>query len=1226
MTAPGPPHPAAYESGRQPESKTSQYSQLWKTQTPRLEDFVASCADVQPSELAALVRIDLRERLRRGEQPDARQYLEKFPALTREPELAVDVVYAEYLLREQLEQHPTPEEFAARFPEYAIELNDQIELHRAFAVGRAESAADRAPQGAEFPDDLAPSARSLEADYEILDELGRGGMGVVYRARQPALNRFVALKMVRRADLENDELRARFRAEAEVVASLHHPHIVQVYDYGEHEGAPYLALELVAGGSLGQWLDGTPWNPRRAAALLEQVARAVHFAHQRGVVHRDLKPGNLLVCGNVEPLEIKIADFGLARVFRDHPTAQTHSGTLLGTPSYMAPEQASGRAGSVGPATDVYALGAILYELLSGRPPYRGATALDTLQQLLLAEPASIHRLVPGLPRDLATICTKCLERTPERRYATALELADDLSRFLNDRPIHARQTGSWERGWRWCRRNPALAAALGSVAALLLCVTAVSTWYSGRLSRQLEITQRAELAERQAKDQSQLRLWNAYLAEISARHTSHQLGQRFSALETVARAQKLLPTIGDTPERQLQLRSAAMTSLALPDLQRAGKLWSTTDRVYNGALALAADRFALNVLDRTLVVGRVSDGAILATVEHQLEQPRTVMSPAGNLVGLSSGAETHVWRIVAAGVELAWQRDDCRNLSFAPDGRQAVVSRPGVGLELLSADSGETIRLLSDAEPQGPGVFHPTMPLLAFCTPREVRVIDWEASKLVAALPRSDFSSQLAWHPAGEQLAVWRRHEITLWDLRTRKPLLALSHPGFPQQIQFTADGARLVSCSLWDSRLMLWDVGSGQKELEVQGFATLAMDLDAEGKLCLLRNQENTVERWEVADGAECRTLPRAWYASLDSQLTASISADSRLLALGGDRGLEFWDLQRCQRLARIDGGLSMPQFDKQGNLIVASPAGIVRWPRRERSRAARGHLPAATIVAFGPPERLGSIAEPTSVATCILNDVLVHEDDDGWHATSLSDPEMRVALRPPGDPRKAALSGDDRIAAIAGWESGGASLWDVATGRHLKDLPIDRFGMVEFSPDGRWLATTPGGVQIWRTSDWTLAHSLHAQGTTPNGLGIGFARDSRVLAIGQPNGELRLVDPATGHDWARVTHSPPTLATLILFSPDNRQLLAIPADRYAPARIWNLERVRASLQAAGLAWPADVLRPAQPPASAAVGLIEIEWNDGGWNLLKSAVESLRSAGSKAGSPLESRSAEQE
>lgn len=260
---------------------------------------------------------------------------------------------------------------------------------------------------------------------------------------------------------------------------------------------------MITGGALGERLDGTPWNPRRAAALLEPIARAVHFAHERGVVHRDLKPNNLLVSGEEEDLELKFADFGLAKLFRDHPAGHTQTGALLGTPSYMAPEQAYGRTSVLGPAADVYALGAILYELLSGRPPYRGETAIETLQQLLLAEPASINSVTSGLPRDLATICSKCLERAPERRYASALDLAEDLRRFLMDRPIHARRSGLGERGWRWCRRNPALAAALGSIAALLITVSAVSAWYSGRLSRQLANTQRAEQAERKANDEA---------------------------------------------------------------------------------------------------------------------------------------------------------------------------------------------------------------------------------------------------------------------------------------------------------------------------------------------------------------------------------------------------------------------------------------------------------------------------------------------------------------------------------------------------------------------------------------------------------------------------------------------------------------------------------------------------------------------------------------------------
>jgi serine/threonine protein kinase/WD40 repeat protein len=1206
MTLHGPDSPAPAARNHRSGNHASAYARLWQLDVPHLEQFLQQCAGMTTRELAAVVRIDLRERWRRGEQPDAREYLDRFSALAAELETAVDIVYAEFLVREQLGQRPPLSEFEQRFPELAPILADQIRLHEAFAQepeeGGPEDPANAQPPG-ERP---SHPGSSLEADYEIIGELGRGGMAVVYKARQPALNRFVALKMVRRADLDNGELLARFRAEAEVVASLHHPHIVQIYDYGQHEGAPYLALELVSGGALSSRLDGAPWDPRRAAALLEQVARAVHFAHERGVVHRDLKPNNLLISGDEKQFELKIADFGLAKMFRDQPLARTQTGALLGTPSYMAPEQAYGRTQAVGPAADVYALGAILYELLSGRPPYRGETAIETLQQLLLGEPASIHRLKPGLPRDLATICSKCLERDPQRRYASAFDLAEDLRRFLTDRPIQARPIGPWEQSWRWCRRNPALAAALGSVAALLIVVTAVSTWYSGRLSRQLATTQRAELAERKANEESRLRLWDAYVAEIAARNSSRQLGQRFAALQTIERARHLLPELGTTASRELQLRNAAITSMTLPDLRRVKTIWEGKT-IYNGAVALAADRFAVTLEGRTLVVGRISDGARLGQADFDFAHAYTCLTPDGRLVAVFADNGCCVWRVTDAGLETAWQSSDVRWLAFLPDGKHVAVVRNGGRLSIDDASSGETIRTLVESEVASPCGFHAPTRRLAVCTPKQLLVVSWETGEVSVRLPVKDpVPAQLAWHPDGECLAVWGDNAITLWNLRTRQPMASLPHPGFAQQMHFSSDGARLVSCTLWDSRLMLWDVGTGQKELEVQAFANLGMDVDQDGRLALLKLDGSSVELWELASGAECRSLPRAWYPSAGPHSFATISPDSRLLLLSGERGLELWDLQRCKRLATQDNARCMAQFDRQGNLLVASNSGIHRWPRHDRLRPAGAATVTTNVISFGPPAKVSSIGVPDSLAVLKGNDLLLYQDVGGWYANSLTKPGPRTHFQPPGDPRKAALSADDRLAAILSWDAGGATVWDTASGSRLADLPIGRFGIADFSPDVRWLATTPGGVQIWRTENWKLAHELKAFGTTPNGLGISFSPDSRALAIGQPNGELRLVDPQSGSDWVRITHPGFLSAPVIAFAPDMRSMVTSPTDVHSPARIWDLKEIRRELSELGLDWPADVLRPAT--SSAEHVPLEIEWNDGGLQLLNSAVQSVR------------------
>lgn len=351
----------------------------------------------------------------------------------------------------------------------------------------------------------------LQHGYEILKEIGRGGMGVVYQARQAGFSRIVALKRMHTDRSTRPEILARFRREATAAARLDHPNVVRIYDVGEQEGQPYLAMEYVAGGTLADNLTD-PLPAQQAAELVKTLAGAIHAAHQLGIVHRDLKPSNVLLAVAPSPLPEdrkettnpsalatsnwqrttipKISDFGLARLL-DEEGAQTQTGEILGTPSYMAPEQASGQARAVGPAADVYSLGTILYEALTGRPPFKAATLLDTLEQVRTQEPVPPSRLQPKVPRDLETICLKCLDKRPERRYTSAAALGDDLHRFLTGQAIQARPVGHWERAWKWTRRRPAAATLIG-VATLTLAFLLLGGWVVNvRLRAEQEVAER---------------------------------------------------------------------------------------------------------------------------------------------------------------------------------------------------------------------------------------------------------------------------------------------------------------------------------------------------------------------------------------------------------------------------------------------------------------------------------------------------------------------------------------------------------------------------------------------------------------------------------------------------------------------------------------------------------------------------------------------------------------
>ena len=324
-------------------------------------------------------------------------------------------------------------------------------------------------------------------DYELLEEIGRGGMAVVWRARQLSVHRTVAVKLLRAAEFGRPEDRQRFRTEAAAVALLQHPHVVALHDFGEHNGQPWFSMDFIEGQTLAQLVRDRPLSPNHAAELLKTVAEAVAYAHSRGILHRDIKPSNILLDQNGQP---RITDFGLAKRFSGDPQLSTKdsqltlSGQLLGTPNYAPPEQLAVRRGALGPHSDVYALGAVLYEALTGRPPFLAATIEATLLQVIDAEPPAPRLLNPAVPVDLETICLKCLEKEPERRYAAAQELADELSRFLNNEPIKARPLGRTERVWRWSRRNPALAAALTGLMMVFLVGFLATTWQWRRAER----------------------------------------------------------------------------------------------------------------------------------------------------------------------------------------------------------------------------------------------------------------------------------------------------------------------------------------------------------------------------------------------------------------------------------------------------------------------------------------------------------------------------------------------------------------------------------------------------------------------------------------------------------------------------------------------------------------------------------------------------------------------
>jgi tRNA A-37 threonylcarbamoyl transferase component Bud32/tetratricopeptide (TPR) repeat protein len=420
-----------------------------------------------------------------GGRPTVEELLDG-SSLRDDPEAQLDLIYNEIVLREELSEDAPADEYLRRFPHLRHDLELHFEVHR--AVGEGVLSTTRPVSGTPTLAEVDAPARP--PDYDLIEPIGRGGMAVVYKARHRRLRRVVALKMFEPGRVPSPREVLRFRAEAEAIARLRHPNIVQIYEIGDWDGLPFLALELADQGTLARRLQQLPFTPRAAAELVEALARAVQHAHDAGVVHRDLKPANVLLAspgresGEWTP---KVTDFGLAKVLQedpDTPRDETRTGDPIGTPRYMAPEQAAGRNDRIGPATDVYALGNLLYECLTGRVPFLAAIVVETLDQIRTADPPPPRRFQPSVPRDLETIALKCLAKEPEKRYATAAALADDLRRYLDGRPIQARPTPAWERAWKWCRRRPTYAALL-AVAFVLMGAGAAAAEVQRRAERE---------------------------------------------------------------------------------------------------------------------------------------------------------------------------------------------------------------------------------------------------------------------------------------------------------------------------------------------------------------------------------------------------------------------------------------------------------------------------------------------------------------------------------------------------------------------------------------------------------------------------------------------------------------------------------------------------------------------------------------------------------------------
>jgi WD40 repeat protein/tetratricopeptide (TPR) repeat protein len=1143
-----------------PNDPARRLSSLWREgQQPRVEDFLAQAGVSDPALVVTVLRVDQWERRRRGQWVPAESYLDAFPAVRDDPERAIDVVFAEYLLREHLGESPTFSEYARRFPQHADELKLQVELHRALEredegawlatwdEGRARPPANRRTDSEAGPDS-GPEEYPDIPGYEVLGVLGWGGMGVVYRAWQQRPHRMVALKMVRAGAQASPEVLARFRVEADAVARMQHPHIVQIHQVGQHAGCPFLVLELVEGPSLARSLSGTPQATRQAVELVELLARAIHSAHCQGVVHRDLTPTNILLTADGVP---KITDFGLAKLVKGGEGIRTETGELLGTPSYMAPEQAASRHQAIGAATDVYALGAILYEMLTGRPPFKAESPLETIRQVVADEPVAPSRLRPKLPRDLETICLKCLRKEPAQRYAGALALADDLRRFQGGRSILARRSGALERTWRWYRRNPGLAAASTTATAAVVTLAIVSAVMALVFRDQRDQVRRAESETRE-------NLLRARTAQAHATRLSRQVGQRFGSMEALSEAEGTARSLNLPAVRLAGLRDEAIACLALPDLKPTGRIMRRPPGNVLVAFDPAMTHYALRSRDGTIQVRLLADDREVAqfTARGDRDIFVFVFGPDGRYLATTHHPDFALtaWDIERRAVAVTDPGPVKGGMArFSPDGRRIAVGHDGGEILIYDLATGHPHRRL-----RIPGAeelaFGPDGSQIAVVDnesdPPACRVLEVATARHVRTISLPTACGWVAWSPDGTTLAIAAAdRKIYLWDAATgtRKATL-VGHTNGGLRAAFHPAGTLLASNG-WEGQLRLWDPVLGRPVLSLA--SAFWPEFSRDGRIVVA--VEDQLTEYQADPALEYRTLAHAFREPID-YARASIRRDGRVLAVGTSRGVVLWDLARGTELAYLPiGSAAHVLFEESGDLLTSGSIGMWRWPSRLD--------PDRREFRIGPPSRLRFFPRGDSgIAEDRSGRILALANHGVAHVLT---PERAFDIGPLDDCRSVVVSPDGEWLATGSHGQGGAQVWQVRDGAPLAKLAIE--GSVELlvSPDGRWLMSRAPPCRIWEPGTWRERRQI-------GGHGHCFSPDGRLLAVQDARRVIRLVEVETGRTLARLESPELCDVWWATFSPDGSWLV-VTSDEGPAVHVWDLRAIRRRLAALRLDWDA-------------------------------------------------------